>query len=63
MMTYDFKCPKCGTKFTTRMCITKYKRPFCSKCGEEMQRVFDVFRFILKGTGWPGKMNRREPKV
>ncbi len=46
MPTYDFKCQKCGKKFTLTMGIKERERtrPKCPKCGAgKPEPVFSTF--------------------
>lgn len=54
MPFYDYKCEKCGheeidVKRNMSENVSVYE---CSKCKGQMNQVFRVFGFELKGDGW-----------
>ena len=53
MPTYDYKCPKCGTKFERFQKITSKPELPCPKCGTTAPRLISGGSgIVFKGSGF-----------
>jgi len=53
MPTYEYKCPKCGTRFERFQRITDAPRAKCPKCGARAERQLSGGHgIVFKGSGF-----------
>jgi putative FmdB family regulatory protein len=53
MPTYEYKCPKCGTRFERFQKITEPPTLPCPKCGASAQRLLSGgIGVVFKGSGF-----------
>lgn len=53
MPTYDYKCPKCGTRFERFQKITEPTTLPCPKCGTAAERLISGGHgLVFKGSGF-----------
>ncbi len=53
MPTYDYKCPKCGTRFEQFQKITSKPEAPCPKCGAKAERLISGGHgIVFKGSGF-----------
>lgn len=53
MPTYDYKCPKCGTRFERFQKITEPAVARCPKCGAKAERqISGGHGIVFKGSGF-----------
>ena len=68
MPTYEYKCPKCGTRFERVQKITARPGAPCPKCGTKAERLISGGHgLVFKGSGFyetdykrPGEKARHE---
>lgn len=60
MPMYNYKCSKCESDYSLRVCITEYKVPQpCPECGTENPKLFEpCVNHIFAGDGWSTKNER-----
>jgi putative FmdB family regulatory protein len=66
MPTYEYKCPKCGTRFEEFQRITVPPGAPCPRCGAEAERLLSGGGlFLFKGSGFYATDYKRsgEPKA
>ncbi len=53
MPTYDYKCPRCGTRFEQFQKITSKPEAPCPKCGAKAERLISGGHgIVFKGSGF-----------
>jgi putative FmdB family regulatory protein len=70
MPTYEYKCPKCGTRFERFQRITEPTTLPCPRCGATAQRLISGGHgLVFKGSGFyetdykqPGEKAKRDKK-